>query len=273
MSIRDDFLQKIKDTLAKRVAYKCSNPMCRKTTIGPNSTQHKSTSIGIACHICAAAEGGPRYDSNMSSHERSSIENGIWLCSNCSSLVDKDADKYPILLLKNWKFESERMAEIEISSSTLLNKPYFVWESNPPIVNKETCKYIKEHPIDYNLFKNAFNSLEQKLDGKQTLIINIWKFMNTPKYEYKIYSDMYGTEYSEFLNIDNEKTFLRLAPLIANEIIFHPYFKEWVSEIYGIKKDHTKLFLDFGIKGNRGKIITVNLLWKSFDLELLSYES
>ncbi len=271
--MRDNFSQQVKSTLAKRVGYKCSNPSCRRMTIGPNSVQNKSTNIGIACHICAAAEGGPRYDPNMTPEERASIANGIWLCSCCSDLVDKDENKHSISLLRQWKSQAELNAEKEISSIERLNEVNFVWEPTQPLVNSIPCNHIQKNLKEYNMFKTAFKNPQELLTGKEALIMHIWKFVNTPKYEYKIYSDMYGTEYSQFLSTSNLKTFQRLAPLIANEIIRHPNFCEWISEIFSIRKLNNKIFMDFSVKGNRGKIISVNLLWKPDDTELLSYEN
>lgn len=107
MRNRDDFIKKDKELLAKRVSYRCSNPKCRRVTIGANSNHKKSTNIGVAAHICAASSGGPRYDDTMSSEERKSINNGIWLCQECSVLIDKDPELYPVNLLMKWKKESE----------------------------------------------------------------------------------------------------------------------------------------------------------------------
>ena len=118
MSKRDNFIQKDKELLAKRVSYRCSNPNCRTITIGANSNPKKSTNIGIAAHICAAASGGPRYDGTMSSEERKSIDNGIWLCQECSVLVDKDPGLYPVNLLMEWKKESEDKSIKEINKLT-----------------------------------------------------------------------------------------------------------------------------------------------------------
>ena len=271
--MRDDFSQQVKETLAKRVGYKCSNPFCQRATIGPNSAPNKSTTIGIACHICAASEGGPRYDSTMTSTERSSIANGIWLCSCCSDLIDKDQNKYPVSLLHEWKDKAEISAEKEISSFDRPIEENFMWEPTSPLVNSKPCKHIEENLKEYNLFRNAFNNCQEVLSGKETLIMHIWKFVNTPKYECKIYSEMYGTEYSELLATNNPITFQRIAPLMANEIMGHSNFCERISEIFSIKKVGNKLLIDFGIKGNRGKIISVNLLWQPNDTELLSYEN
>jgi hypothetical protein len=115
-NMRDDFSTSTKEVIAKRVSYRCSNPDCRKNTIGPNSNSAKSTSIGIAAHICAASKGGPRYDQNMTSEERMSINNGIWLCGSCATLIDKDESKYAIEVLKGWKERAEELAEKAITS-------------------------------------------------------------------------------------------------------------------------------------------------------------
>lgn len=114
---RDDFSQTVKDTLAKRAGFLCSNPDCKQPTIGAQAGGEKSISIGIAAHITAAAPGGPRYDASLTSEERSSADNGIWLCSNCSIMIDKDEDKYTVELLKHWKQQAEETSHCRISHS------------------------------------------------------------------------------------------------------------------------------------------------------------
>ncbi|TCC99757.1 hypothetical protein EZ449_21330 [Pedobacter frigidisoli] len=104
---RDNFLKSTTRILAERVGYRCSNPNCRAYTVGPNEKENKSTSVGEAAHICAAAGGGARYDESMTSVQRSDISNGLWLCSNCSDLIDKDYENYSVQLLKKWKAEAE----------------------------------------------------------------------------------------------------------------------------------------------------------------------
>lgn len=74
MNKRDDFSQKTIDRLCERVGGKCSNPNCRRETKGPHSNPQKRVSIGEAAHIAAAAEGGPRYNPDLTPEERSSIE-------------------------------------------------------------------------------------------------------------------------------------------------------------------------------------------------------
>lgn len=114
---RDEFSIRIKDTLAKRAGFLCSNPDCKKATVGSNENENRATLIGVAAHITAASEGGPRYDNSLTSEERGSIDNGIWLCSNCATLIDRDLAKYSEDLLRGWK----QLAEIE-SAARLLGK-------------------------------------------------------------------------------------------------------------------------------------------------------
>lgn len=99
---RDNFLQSTTRQLAENSSYFCNNPDCRHTTV-LNTSGNRSSKYGVAAHICAASENGPRYDSSQTREERSSYDNGIWLCANCSILIDRDVEKYSKELLKSWK--------------------------------------------------------------------------------------------------------------------------------------------------------------------------
>lgn len=110
---RDEFRAPIKKKLAERVNYHCSDPDCRAPTIGPHTDEEKSTSLGIAAHICAAAPGGPRFDAAMTPTQRKSIRNGIWLCVPCSVKIDRDEARYPATLLRTWKQQAEARALAE----------------------------------------------------------------------------------------------------------------------------------------------------------------
>lgn len=108
--MRDEFSEAVKQRLARRVGYRCSNPDCGITTVGPAETNDRSVSIGEASHIFAASPGGPRYKPSMSPEERKSIHNGIWLCRNCGKLIDSDVDKYTSDVLLSWKKQAENNA-------------------------------------------------------------------------------------------------------------------------------------------------------------------
>lgn len=109
--MRDDFSTKVKDELAKRVGFLCSNPSCRQPTSGPKSEPSGSVNIGVAAHITAASQGGPRFDELLSSVERQAAANGIWLCQSCSKLIDSDVSKFTIEKLSEWKKDAEMAAE------------------------------------------------------------------------------------------------------------------------------------------------------------------
>jgi hypothetical protein len=112
--MRDDFPQFVKERLAKRVAYLCSNPKCRKPTSGPQTGPIEVINIGVAAHITAASSNGPRYDATLSAEERSDAENGIWLCQNCGKLADNDEVRYTVEVLKDWKYRAETAAAVAL---------------------------------------------------------------------------------------------------------------------------------------------------------------
>ncbi len=116
MLLRDDFPKPIKVLLSRRVGHLCSNPICRVLTSGPHRDPQKAVSIGVAAHITAAAPGGPRFDPRLTSEERRSARNGIWLCQNCAKRVDSDELKYTAQMLLGWRERAEELAEEEIAA-------------------------------------------------------------------------------------------------------------------------------------------------------------
>lgn len=130
---RDDFSLVVKDTLAKRVNLRCSNPNCRQPTSGPHSKSSRSLNIGVAAHMAAAAQNGPRFDSALSTAERKSHENGIWLCQSCGKLIDNDAAAFPIALLRQWKSSAEANALQGVRGQASDSLPQPVTAKHSPI--------------------------------------------------------------------------------------------------------------------------------------------
>lgn len=146
--MRDDFNGNIKDTLSKRVGLICSNPNCNTLTMGPNSFEHKTTNIGVAAHITAASPGGPRFDTKMTSEERSSISNAIWLCQSCSKLIDSDPNKYTVDILMEWKVKAEQQAELKLNRQrTGSIKSYHEVFSLMPELIDEIAADLKANPL------------------------------------------------------------------------------------------------------------------------------
>ena len=155
---RDDFSQDTIRRAAMRVGYRCSCPECRVPTVGPSEENDlKYSSIGEASHICAAAPRGPRYDPNMTSEERRSISNCIWLCKKCARLIDTDVKKYTVELLREWKESAEENASLELGIKGITNLFYGGKAlTDIPIAvdligRKEDIEKIKEKMIEHNI--------------------------------------------------------------------------------------------------------------------------
>lgn len=115
-----DFSERIKTVLCERVGGRCSNPKCRRETLGPHKKVDKRLSIGQAAHIYAASPDGARYDPRMTNEERASINNGIWLCSDCHALIDKNSKEYPAEELIKWKIIAEHEQECRLKGKELV---------------------------------------------------------------------------------------------------------------------------------------------------------
>ena len=111
-----DFNKSTVDTLAKRAAFRCSNPDCRAATVGPNGDPDKYTLIGEAAHIFGARSRAARFVSDMTDYARSEITNAIWLCRNCHKLVDQDEKSHPANLLFEWREDHERFVLSQLGS-------------------------------------------------------------------------------------------------------------------------------------------------------------
>lgn len=102
--------------LCGRVLGVCSRPTCRKPTKGPHTDEERVRNFGKAAHIHAASKGGARFNESQSADERKSIGNGIWLCSNCATEIDNDEERFPADLLRQWKAEAEREADLRLEA-------------------------------------------------------------------------------------------------------------------------------------------------------------
>lgn len=120
---RDDFALAIKRKLAARTGHLCSNPECRAPTSGPQLMPGEAVNVGVACHISAAAPGGPRFDACLTPAARGSIENGIWLCQTCAKLIDSDERRYTDALLRQWKSLAEQEAHRRIGKTKAKVRP------------------------------------------------------------------------------------------------------------------------------------------------------
>lgn len=150
MSNRDDFSLKTKQTLAERVSFLCSFPGCFITTVGPSEESLEAVSnTGMACHITAAAKGkgARRYVGGLSSEERCSIENGIWMCYRHGKLIDTDEIRFTIEMLKTWKLIAERRAQIILENGSHVISPKSFIEIPIPETSFVIPQLVEENRI------------------------------------------------------------------------------------------------------------------------------
>lgn len=105
---RAEFSQLTRETLAKKSGYICAYQGCKRMTVA-GSADRKSglTMVGVAAHITAASNRGPRYDPSTSSEERASEANDIWTCQIHGKLIDDNPSKYTVDVLCRWKRQHE----------------------------------------------------------------------------------------------------------------------------------------------------------------------
>lgn len=115
--IRDDFSDATRKIIKRQAGGHCSK--CKVKTTEHNGSGSKPLTTGEAAHIEASSEGGPRYNPEDTSEYRRSANNGVWLCSQCHSLVDNDnTNRFDAYSLIEYKADQSR----EISEKILLSK-------------------------------------------------------------------------------------------------------------------------------------------------------
>jgi hypothetical protein len=148
---RDDFTQATINRLAKQARYHCSNPSCRHLTSAPTSDGAKEMNIGVAAHICAAAPGpgARRYRADMTSEQRKSLENGIWLCQDCAKAIDSDDPAFSEEILHSWK----RKHAMDMWRSIVEKVPF--GPTMPPTVGEIGARLQDAAATDLEVFKRS----------------------------------------------------------------------------------------------------------------------
>lgn len=158
LAMRDDFKAQVLQTLARRSGNRCSNPECRKPTSGPKLNAG-SINLGVGAHISAAALGGPRFDATLDTTQRSSDNNGIWLCQTCARLIDTDVDQYTQEKLQQWKQFAEAAASVELLGFQISKgRSFATLEQKIPDLLLEMRSDLKDEP-----FVREFIALSKKV--------------------------------------------------------------------------------------------------------------
>ena len=115
-----NFSETTKRILAERVAYMCCNPMCRRLTIHPLSSQNKPNRLGEAAHIYGIGKRSARFIEDKPDGVISGFDNGIWLCNICHKYVD--TEKISPETLISWKQETETYTTTLVMQDTRLRQ-------------------------------------------------------------------------------------------------------------------------------------------------------
>lgn len=84
----------------------CQNPSCR-TELFRFFASGKATSVEELAHVIARKQSGARGENELTESQRDEFENLIILCPTCHTLVDKNAEEFPVDLLSRWKNEHQ----------------------------------------------------------------------------------------------------------------------------------------------------------------------
>lgn len=119
---RDDFSEETRQLIAKRAGYICSYPGCGRMTVAVSPDRKSGlTMIGVAAHITAASDKGPRFDETMSSDESKSERNGIWVCQTHGKLIDDNTSRCTTKELHRFKLQHEKWVFDRVESGKELN--------------------------------------------------------------------------------------------------------------------------------------------------------
>lgn len=120
-------------------------------TSGPQEDPTRVVNIGVAAHITAASPDGPRFDPSLTAEQRSSVQNGIWLCQTCGKLVDNDELRYTLAVLRDWKIAAEAAATRDLERPRTAgngDRDLFIKiERLMPDLLAEMRKDLSEHPL------------------------------------------------------------------------------------------------------------------------------
>lgn len=108
------FTGPVRDLLAKRASWHCSNPSCGILTVGPTADDATASNLGEAAHIYGARPGSARYRDEMTDPARADVSNGIWLCCTCHKHADDDPVAHPAELLFEWRRQHERAMGMQL---------------------------------------------------------------------------------------------------------------------------------------------------------------
>jgi hypothetical protein len=111
-----EFSKAVKLAIAKRAAYICSNPSCRMLTLHLTDIEHLHVRFkGRIAPICTPTAQGARFDPTLNGNQLKAIDNAIFLCLQCVSLVNRRrGESHPAALLHEWKDQHKKWVRAQL---------------------------------------------------------------------------------------------------------------------------------------------------------------
>lgn len=248
MTKRDNFDKNTIVKTAAKVGYRCCFPGCNKFC-SASSHDDKLINIGVACHITAAAPGGPRYDANITPEERKNGDNLIWMCQTHSKIIDSDSERYTVEVLRSYKKIKEQEVYEELISTTF-------YEKN----DLDTIKYTFDCLIktcDFKLLNEIINNYKTFFGFEIDELVLRYKcisyiYTENKKYENAIKDyidktvDKYYDKLEEIICIAIELCSINSLKLIYNNLNHNSKFKKEVEKL--ICQEGLKKFLSLQVK-------------------------
>lgn len=119
---RINFREPVRRLLKDEAGGLCCFGSCLRVTNGTTTNEQgkaKSAGIGVAAHVYAAAERGPRPPGDLTEEQIRSPENGLWMCASCGELVDDFQALYPAEDLLRMKAVRALAHDIALHDSTI----------------------------------------------------------------------------------------------------------------------------------------------------------
>ncbi|GLO21471.1 MULTISPECIES: hypothetical protein [Pseudomonas] len=250
---RDNFLGTTTQKLRDSAGNVCSFPGCYVHTHGAKSNGEGTVGIGVACHIKAAAPGGPRYDEHQSPEERKHFDNGIWMCQTHSKLIDADESPYSVTTLLQWKRDAEAR------SNSLLNQKSFTEKEVKAAAGKESADLL--HRFINRSDDPLLTPVAEIMKGYESNLANL-----DPRFTVEV--NKIGSAYTHLIRAVDEDVNVNLViedvdkieGYLAAEKAFLEEGRELTISGAHFKIEGSKLFEAFhsGIKGIEQAVLTMS---------------
>ncbi|TCP75846.1 hypothetical protein EC849_107109 [Pseudomonas putida] len=192
---RDNFNSLTWHKLRDSAGNVCSFPGCHVHTHGASSDGEGTVGIGVACHIKAAAPGGPRYDEHQTTDQRKHFDNGIWMCQTHSKLIDADDSAYSVETLVEWKQKAEAR------SNSLINQKSFTESEVKAAVEEGTVSVLQRW---VNKCNDPFDTpIAEVFEGYESGLASL-----DPRFNVQV--DKVGKSYHHFISAAQENVSLQL---------------------------------------------------------------